>query len=176
MREHRGLVLAALVAAGLCGCSPGGGVEPAGPSIVPQARTATGPPLDPAPPQVTLDDLRLSRAAVTNGDRDPFRFRQHISVVLPRPAPRPAEHAAVAPAEIPVQQAPAPPIRFIGSLVLRSIKWAIFSDCAGYTHAARRGESFLGEWEVVSIDEESVVVEGHGTGRTRIPMTGCPPR
>lgn len=127
---------------------------------------------------MTLDDLRLRRVAVINGDRDPFRFRQHVLVVVGQPAPRLPDRPAAVPSPMPVSvpQAPALPIRFIGSLVVRSARWAIFSDCAGYTGAARRGESFLGEWEVIRIDEESVVVVRHGASATRIAMTGCAPR
>jgi hypothetical protein len=109
-------------------------------------------------------------------DRDPFRFRQHVVVAVERPVPRSADVAAVMPLRTPVQQAPALPIRFIGSLTLRGAKWAILSDCAGYVAAARRSEWFLGEWEVLRIDEESVVVERTGAAPARIPMAGCAPR
>jgi hypothetical protein len=127
-----------------------------------------------------LDDFRLRRVAVTNADRDPFRFQQRVTFAVARPSPRRAGDAAVVPSPLPVQetwvqQAPAPPIRFIGSLAFRGARWAIFSDCAGYTAAARPGEWFLGEWEVLRIGEESAVVERTGAAPARIPMTGCTP-
>jgi len=166
------LVLAA-IAASVWQAGVGGGSGPGPRSSVPQVRTASAHFLDPDPPRVTLDDLRLRRVAVMSGDRDPFRFRQQVSVVAARPAPRPADRLAVVPSQMPVPQAAVVPIRFIGSLVVRNARWAIFSDCAGYTGAARPGESFLGEWEVLRIDEASVVVARLGASPMRIAMVGC---
>jgi len=171
-----GVLAVAAIAAGVWQAGVGGGFGSGPRSSVSQARTASAHPRGPEPPRVTLDDLRLRRAAVTPGDRDPFRFRQQVSVVAARSAPRPADRLAVVPSQMPPPQAPVVPIRFMGSLVVRNGRWAIFSDCAGYTGAARRGESFLGEWEVLRIDEESVVVARHGESPTRIAMMGCAPR
>jgi len=179
MRHQRyayGVLALAAIAAGVWQAGVGGGFGSGPGSSVPQARTASAHPRRPEPPRVTLDDLRLRRAAVTLGERDPFRFRRQVSVVAARSAPRPADRLAVVPSQMPVPQAPVVPIRFMGSLVVRNARWAIFSDCAGYTGAARPGESFLGEWEVLRIDEESVVVARHGASPTRIAMMGCAPR
>lgn len=144
-----------------------------------QARTASRRAPQPAPPEITLDGLRLRTVGVIDRDRDPFTFQQRASVALDRPPIPAVARAAVAvvPAQVPVAPAvPVPPIKFMGSLHWRGETWAIFADCAGYTGAARRGESFLGEWEVSRIGVESVLVGRHGAEPARLPMAGCAPR
>src|SRR5262245_17236525 len=172
---YASLVLTAIVAVGVCRWSAGELIGSRPHSTAPYSPSTSAHPLR-LTPRVRLDDLRLRPATVMNGDRDAFGFRQHVAVVAERSAPRNAVGAALAPLRTPVLQAPAPPIRFIGSLTLRGATWAILSDCAGYVAAARRREWFLGEWEVLRIDEESVVVERTGAAPARIPMAGCAPR
>ena len=170
------IVLVAIATASIWEWSCGGGGVTRPDPIAAPARTASAESQRVTLPRVTLDELRPSRVGVMHDDRDPFTFQQHVPVPVQRPVVRPADRAVVVPSPMPPPQVPAPPIRFIGSLVVRNSTWAILSDCAGYTAPARRGESFLGEWEVLRVDAASVLVERHGSAPTRIPMTGCAPR
>jgi hypothetical protein len=69
------------------------------------------------------------------------------------------------------------PFKFMGILQKRSGEtWGVFADCAGYTRAAREGESVLGAWRVLRIGVEAVFVESLDGRRLTIPMAGCGPR
>jgi len=82
----------------------------------------------------------------------------------------PSNPRYVAPAPLPP---PPIPIRFIGTAEKSGKKWAAFTDRPGVTVWAAEGDTVLGQWKLVRIGVESVVMEyPNGTGRQTIPMRG----
>ena len=117
-------------------------------------------------------------SAINDAGRNPFSFRP-VRIVLRGPA----EVDATAPraTRVSIRETPevsppavAAPFKFMGVLQKGSgDTWAIFADCAGYTGAAREGESILGAWRVVRLSAELVVVESLKGQRVTMPLTGC---
>jgi len=124
---------------------------------------------------VRLDALKQPRPSAEGGTRNPFRF------YTPPPPPPPPEVATPVPALPPVEDAPTgpaqpPPIplKYIGLMegVPGQGKVAAFSDCRT-TMRGREGEVIAGQYRLVKIGVESVVVEYvDGRGRTTIRMSG----
>jgi len=133
---------------------------------------ATNGPL----PVVPVVDLNLDRLRNVGGElpaseRDPFRFRPKP----PPPAPRVQAPPVVFTPPVPTGPPPPPPIplKFIGTLEKGGKKWAIFSDGSNVPRYATEGELVLGQYKVVRIGVESVVMEyADGKGRQTIPMRG----
>jgi len=125
---------------------------------------------------VRLDALKQPRPAADGGSRNPFRF-----YTPPPPPPPPVPAAKPVPTLPPVEAGPSgppppPPIplKYIGLLegVPGQGKVAGFSDCRT-TMRAREGEIIAGQYRLVKIGVESVVVEYvDGRGRTTIRMSG----
>jgi hypothetical protein len=135
---------------------------------------ATGP-LD-----VRLEDLKQPPPEPGGDGRNPFRF-----YVKPPPAPPPVRDVKPAPAPripqpgdadyVPPPPPPPPPIplKFIGTMEQGKKKVAIFSDGRGLPLYASEGEVVLGQYRLVRIGIESVVMEYlDGRGRQTIPMKG----
>jgi hypothetical protein len=152
--------------------------QPPVPSNQPRERTqagrgageGTGPqqgPLD-----VRLEALKQPPTPPEDPARNPFRF-----YVKPPPPPPPR---VVAPPPQPVNPGPPPPppvpaipLKFIGTLEQGGKKVAIFSDGRGLPLYGREGDSILGQYRIVKIGVESVVMEYQdGRGRQTIPMRG----
>lgn len=145
------------------------------------ARPGSVETVDPAELDVRLEDLKQSRPDTEGTDRNPFRF-----YVKPPPPPPPPSAAAsgrgrgaplpavVAPTG-PVDPPPPPPIplKFIGVMEVPGLgKVAAFSDCR-MTMRGREGEILAGQYRLVRIGVESVVMEYvDGRGRTTIRMSG----
>jgi hypothetical protein len=148
------------------------------PSNQPRERTQTGRgagegagpqqgPLD-----VRLEALKQPPTPPEDPARNPFRF-----YVKPPPPPPPR---VVAPPPQPVNPGPPPPppvpaipLKFIGTLEQGGKKVAIFSDGRGLPLYGREGDSILGQYRIVKIGVESVVMEYQdGRGRQTIPMRG----
>jgi hypothetical protein len=133
-----------------------------------------------APPEagdlnVRLDALRQPRPSAGGGNRNPFRF-----YTPPPPPPPPAAKRVpdLPPEGPPVPAGPAPPppipLKYIGLIegVPGQGKIAAFSDCRT-TMRAREGEIIAGQYRLVRIGVESVVLEYvDGRGRTTIRMSG----
>jgi hypothetical protein len=140
---------------------------------------AAGQKLDPAELDVRLEALAGERPAPGGTERDPFRFK-------PKPAPPPPPLPTVKPAPGPqgaggpvVPPTPAPPpitVKFIGTLELPDgAMVAIFTDCTVGRRSTpvREGGTILGQYRLVKIGLQSVVVEHlDGRGRTTLPKTG----
>lgn len=127
---------------------------------------------------VRLEALAGSRPEAGGGGRNPFRF-----YTPPSPPAPPAQAVRPAPAAPPVEGPaapagpPAPPpitLKYIGLMegVPGQGKVAAFSDCRTTMHG-REGEIIAGQYRLVRIGVESVVVEYvDGRGRTTIRMSG----
>jgi hypothetical protein len=136
----------------------------------PQASAGTaGSPLD-----VRLDELKQPPPEPGADGRNPFRF-----YVKPPPPPPPPPKDRIVQTPVgpppPPQPPPIPPIplKFIGTMEQGKKKVAIFSDGRGLPLYAAEGELVLGQYRVVRIQIESVVMEySDGKGRQTIPMRG----
>ena len=140
-----------------------------------QAASRAAPPVDPADLEVRLDALTAPGPGTPAADRNPFRF-----YVRPpdAPAPEPANKRPLPTVELlPEPSGPPPPpkipLKFIGVLEVTGIgKVAAFSDCR-VTMRGREGEVIAGQYRLVSIGVESVVMEYvDGRGRETIRMSG----
>lgn len=152
---------------------------PAAPSNQPRAaRTAKDgkAPLDPSELDVRLEALEARRPERGEVERDPFRFK-------PTPPPPPPPVARPPEFEGPVGPPPPPPVppiplKLMGFVELSGgLKLANLSDCRGTTWSVREGETVDGQYRVVKIGLESVVIEYvNGKGRQTLAVAGCPPR
>ena len=129
----------------------------------------------PGPLDVRLEELKQPPPEPGGDGRNPFRFYVKPPPPPPPPPPRPAGPIGPAPTPQPVVDPGPPPIplKFIGTLEQGKTKVAIFSDGRGVPVYAREGELVLGQYRVVRIQIESVVMEyADGKGRQTIPMRG----
>ena len=178
-RSRQGLTIGAAVGAALIvtvTMARDGEMAPDSAATVARGRAAAGR-------SVALTDLRLellsrNRPELAAPERDPFRFQARPAPAAPpsaaRPAAPPAPPVAVRPA-VPTGPPPPPPIplKFIGTMEQGKKKVAIFSDGRGLPLYAAEGELILGQYRVVRIQIESVVMEyADGKGRQTIPMRG----
>lgn len=143
-----------------------------------QDRSGDASKIDPAALDVKLEALAGERPGPGDTERNPFRFK-------PKPAPPPPQSVTKPPPSsqppVPVgpPQPPAPPpitVKFIGTMELSSgMTLAVFTDCTigRKTRPYREGETILGQYRLVKIGLQSVVVEHlDGRGRTTLPKTG----
>jgi hypothetical protein len=151
--------------------------SPAGPSNQTRrgqpARTGEAP-LDPNELQIRLGALETPRPERGDAERDPFRFK-------PKPAPPPMTRPSVPVGPVgPPPPPPVPPIplKLMGFVELPSgLKLASLSDCKGATWSVREGENVDGQYRVVKLGLESIVIEYiSGKGRQTMRVDGCPPR
>lgn len=138
----------------------------------PQA-SAGSSPLD-----VRLDELTQPPPQPGADGRNPFRFYVKPPPPAPPPPPpprglRPGDEGYVQPPPPPDPGPPPIPLKFIGTMEQGKKKVAIFSDGRGLPLYAAEGELILGQYRVVRIQIESVVMEyADGKGRQTIPMRG----
>ena len=147
------------------------------------ARARSVETLDPADLDVRLEALKQPRPGTESSDRNPFRF-----YVPPPPPPPPPVNpkGARGGAEDPVTPPPPPlpvgpppiTLKYIGWMdvpkagEVGTYKVAAFSDCRT-TMRAREGEIIAGQYRLVRIGVESVVMEYvDGQGRATIRMSG----
>ena len=143
------------------------------------AKTRTVETVEPGDLDVRLEALKQPRPGTESSDRNPFRF------YVPPPPPPPVAPRGngegrqpsplpVTPA-VPIGPPPPPPIplKYIGWMDVPKVgKVAAFSDCRA-TMRAREGEIIAGQYRLVRIGVESVVMEYvDGQGRTTIRMSG----
>lgn len=147
----------------------------------PVATSATGPEqLD-----VRLGALQQPPPGPRGENRNPFRFYEKPPPPPPPPrVARPGDTDYVPPPPPPrvpkpgdpdyVPPPPPPiPLKFIGTLEKGGRKWAIFSDGSNTPRYAAEGDLVLGQFKVIRIGVESVVMEyADGRGRQTIPMRG----
>ena len=147
------------------------------PSNQPRQQRSGAAPAVAAPLQVKLDDLKQPPPAPGGEDRNPFRF--YVKPAPPPPAPKPIVSAPPPPSLRPggvgyVEPPPPPiPLKFIGTMEQGKKRVAIFSDGRGLPVYASEGELVMGQYKLVRIQVESVVMEyPDGRGRQTIPMRG----
>jgi hypothetical protein len=125
--------------------------------------------------QVALQRSTTHHPVIDDGGRNPFLFRP-VRAVVAVPASLtvpPAARVSVRETRRipPTVEAP---FKFMGLLQKRSgDTWGIFADCAGYTRAAKVGESILGTWKVVRVGAEAAVVESLTGQRVVMALDGC---
>jgi hypothetical protein len=165
------VILAGLIVYNLDGSEqaapPAASSNPSRPTRGRQAPATTAQALD-----LRIETLSEAKPAPEDGDRNPFRFR---------PPPQPRTDRTVRPVEVPdstepPQPPPPPPIplKFIGVFEAARVgKVAALKDDRGVYHA-REGEIVVGQYRVVRIGVESIVLEyadGRG-GRQTIRLSG----
>jgi hypothetical protein len=154
----------------------GKSAAPAAPSSNPRAaaRAKNVDNVQPADLEVHLGALKERTPEAQTNDRNPFRF--YVKPPPPPPPPR----TPVGPIPPTTTSVPPPPplppipLKYIGLLegVLGLGKVAVFSDCRT-TMRAREGEIIAGQYRLVRIGNESVVMEyADGRGQTTIRMSG----
>ena len=149
------------------------------PSSRTSAQARNSQPLDPAVLDIRLEALEAPRPDQGNMERNPFRFRPRAAPAPPPDAYRPAAPANSGPPP-PPGPPPAPPIpwKLMGFLELKpGVRVAALSDCRGGTWSAKEGEIVDGQYRIVRLGIESVVIEYiNGKGRQTLRLEGCPPR
>jgi hypothetical protein len=176
------LLVALAVTVGLALISwlaPGKSAAPASPPSNPRtaARARTVETVQPGDLDVRLEALKQAHPATESSDRNPFRF--YVKPPPPPPPPAPPWEGRGRPAPPPVIEAdpspPPPPIplKYIGWMDVPKVgKIAAFSDCRA-TMRAGEGDIIAGQYRLVRIGVESVVMEYvDGRGRTTIRMSG----
>jgi hypothetical protein len=139
-----------------------------------QQRTRDVASIGPADLNVRLEELKRTRPVTETSDRNPFRF------YVPPPPPVPVSRGNEGPP--PPRPPPVPigpplpppiPLKYIGFMDVPKVgKVAAFSDCR-MTMRGREGEVIAGQYRLVRIGVESVVMEYvDGRGRTTIRMSG----
>ena len=145
-----------------------------------QGPTTGGPGTDPASLDVRIAKLKTPPPAPDDMERNPFRFQPKAAPVPVGPppsfgsAPGSGRRGGMPP-EAAVPQGPPPiPLKFIGRLDSPSAGVvALFSDGHGLRPRGREGDIILGQYRIVHIGVESVVLEYlDGRGRQTIPLTG----
>jgi hypothetical protein len=128
--------------------------------------------------RVKLHGLEQLPSSINDGGRDPFSFRPRPAVLrTPSAAVPPHPVLSARPESSPVPAPVAAPFRFMGVLERGAVeRWAVFADCAGYTRAAKEGESVLGAWRVMRIAVESVAIESLDGRPLIMAQGGCAPR
>lgn len=127
---------------------------------------------------VRLEKLKEPPPSPDDMQRNPFRFQPKPPPVQAAPPPTtfPGGRRGIAPQPQPdVPQGPPPiPLKFIGRLESPSAGVvALFSDGHGLRPRGHEGDIILGQYRIVHIGVESVVLEYlDGRGRQTIPLTG----
>lgn len=129
--------------------------------------------------EVRLDALKQPPPQPASAERNPFRFQPKPPPAPPPRSPGGAMNSQPGKPAQPSGPPPPPPIppiplKFVGTLEGRGPgKVAVFSDGRGNPVYAREGELVMGQYRVVRIGVESVVMEyADGRGRQTIPLRG----
>jgi hypothetical protein len=169
------LALAIVVAIGLFSWLPGKSAAPTSTPSNPRTQKAkTVDNVQPADLEVHLKALSEPRPDAESSERNPFRFYVKPP---PPPPPPPKDGGFKPPVEPIVPPGPPPPpaitLKYIGLLdVGGGEKMAVFSDCRA-TMRGKEGEIIAGQYRLVKIGTESVVMEYvDGRGRQTIRQSG----
>ena len=148
--------------------------DPAPSNPVREQRPVTTAASGAGPLDVRLEELKQPPPEPGEDGRNPFRFHVKPPPAAPPPAVVKPPESTGPPPPPPGPPPPPPiPLKFIGTMEQGKTKVAIFSDGRGLPVYAREGELVLGQYRVVRIQLESVVMEyADGKGRQTIPMRG----
>jgi hypothetical protein len=172
-----GVLVAAVLFMQLGGGSTGPGAPASNPPRAQQQTAAGERAVDPSKLDVHLEALSEQRPEPGESERNPFRFQPKA----PPPAPAPPPTAIKPPVEVPTGPPPPPPpppitVKFLGTLDMPDgTTRAMLTDCtAGHqTTQVKEGETIFGQYRLVKIGLESVVVEHiDGRGRTTLAKNG----
>ena len=139
---------------------------------------ARGQAVDPKELDIRLEALEAARPDQGEVARNPFRFYQKP------PPPQPVSSGPTPPVSqgpiVPPPPPPPPPIpwKLMGFVEIKpGVRVAALSDCKGGTWNARQGEIIDGQYRMVQLGIESIVIEYlDGKGRQTLRLEGCPPR
>jgi hypothetical protein len=174
------LILLGVVVAAFLFLQFGGSAGPDGPTSNPTRPPQGGATasIDPSALDVRLDSLEEERPDPGPAERNPFRFQPKAAPQRERPAPsrEPVEEPAPLP-EVAEPGPPAIPLRYLGTIDLPDGRiLAVLTDCTGSgrrTENAREGQVVMGQYRLVKIGLDSVVIEYlDGKGRTTLAKTG----
>jgi hypothetical protein len=169
------LVVALIITRSWSQFSADGPARPSNQARTAQPAQAEDEAIDPKTLEVRLETLEGPRPEKGRAERDPFRFKP----VAPPPPPATRQPMPTGPVG-PPPPPPVPPIplKLMGFVELPSgLKLANLSDCKGATWSVREGENVDGQYRVVKIGLESIVIEYvSGKGRQTMRVDGCPPR
>lgn len=153
--------------------------KPAAQTPAPARNGGTPTGMLPGELDVRLEALKQAPKEPDEQARNPFRFYKKPppppppSKPLPPPPPPPLQRGQEGYVEPPPPPPPPIPLKFIGVLELGGRKRAIFSDGRGLPLHGYEGDLILGQYKIVRIGVESVVMEySDGRGRQTIPMRG----
>src|SRR6266850_774609 len=167
-----GAVVAAIVIYGVWPLFSAASPRPAPSNQGRDQRKSPAAPATPGSLDVRLEDLKQPPPEPAGADRNPFRFYVKPPPPPPPPprVPKPGDKDYVPP---PPPPPPLIPLKFIGVMEQGTKRVAIFSDGRGLPIYGREGEIVLGQYRIVRIQVESVVMEyPDGRGRQTIPMRG----
>ncbi len=173
-----GIVVAAFLLMRLGG-STGTGGPPSDPGRASQPPGAAIADVEPERLDVRLDSLSAERPGPGDSERNPFRFRPK-SEPPPEPPPggfKPGTPKETEPQEPAVETVPPITVKFLGTMDMPDgSTLAVFTDCSEggrRTKPFREGEPVFGQYRLVKIGLQSVVIEHlDGRGRTTLPKTG----
>ena len=135
--------------------------------------------VDPKELDIRLEALETARPDQGGMERNPFRFQQKAPPPPPPEAYRqPAPPVDPGPPVPPTPVVPPIPWKLTGFVEIKpGVRVAALSDCKGGTWNAREGEIVDGQYRVVRLQIESVLIEYlDGKGRQTLRLEGCPPR
>lgn len=180
------LILLGLAAAGFLVVRFAGSAGPVAPASNPGTRAAGGArtaAVDPAALDVRLEALEGERPGPGASARNPFTFR--AAEPEPRLSPPRSGVRPPSPMEDMGREGPPPPpavppitVKFLGVMQTPDgTTRALFTDCSTPTSRrtvhVREGEAVLGQYRLVKIGVESVVIEHlDGRGRTTLAKSG----
>jgi hypothetical protein len=173
-----GVLVAAFLFMQLGGGSTGPGAPASNPARAQQQAAAGERAMDPSQLDVHLEALSETPPEPGESERNPFRFQPKAA---PPAAPAPPSTAINPPVEVPTgpPPPPAPPpitVKFVGTLETQDgVQRAALTECSvGHqTTWVKEGETIFGQYRLVKIGLESVVVEHiDGRGRTTLAKNG----
>ena len=153
---------------------PAASAPPAPSNSTRAPQSTAGQAAAPGSLDVRLEALDQPPPAPGAGGRNPFRFYVPPPPPPPPPVSRPSNPSGGLPPVSGAPSIPPIPLKFIGTLERGTMKVAIFSDGRGVPLYGTEGELILGQYRIVHIGVESVVMEyADGRGRQTIPMRGA---
>ena len=137
-----------------------------------------GQQVDPKELDIRLEALEAARPDQAEVARNPFRFYQKPAPPPPPVSTTPTNPGPATPPQPVIPPPPPIPWKLMGFVEIKpGVRVAALSDCKGGTWNARQGEIVDGQYRLVRLQIESVVIEYlDGKGQQTLRLEGCPPR